>query len=133
MENLTHYLPYVLGVLVILITTMQLYPYWKLRVSKGKTPVLPGHWLSPDQRRQETLLLYFMAPQCGMCRSITPIVDTLAKKHPNIIKINAVDNPDMARVFSVMGTPAFIRLHHGTVEQVKLGGLSQTKILKMLE
>ncbi len=130
---MSQWLPYILGFFVVVITALQAYPYFKLRASKGRQPAILDELLTPAQRREETLLLYFMAPQCGMCRNITPIVDELARQRSDILRIDAAERPDIAREFSVMGTPAFVLLKNGVVDKVKLGGLSRQKIVRILE
>lgn len=126
-------LPYFVGALVLLFVAFQFYPYFKLKASRGKASPALGDLLNYEQKKQPRILLYFMAPRCGMCRGITPIVDALAGERSDIVRIDVSAHPDLAREFSVFGTPAFVLLQDGLVKKVKLGGMTKKKILMMLE
>lgn len=126
-------LPYFVGILALLFIAFQFYPYFKLKASCGKASPAIENLLNNEQKERSRVLLYFMAPRCGMCRGITPIVDALASERSDIVRIDASAQPDLARAFSVFGTPAFVLLQDGLVKKVKLGGLTKKKILMMLE
>lgn len=112
---------------------LQLYPYFKLRSSLRKRAPALNPLLSPTQRKQPRLLLYFMSPKCGMCKNITPFIDQLSRERDDVIRIDAAEQPQVAREFKVMGTPAFIVINNGAVEKVKLGAISRRKITALLE
>lgn len=127
------YLLYAIAVLLTLaFMAFLFYPYFKLKASRGQTAPALAEVLTTQQQNQDRLLLYFMAPQCGMCRNITPIVDELATQRDDIKRIDASDKPEIAQQFKIMGTPAFVLVNKGIVEKVKLGGMSRKKILQML-
>jgi len=128
------FLPYILiPMLVVLFIGLQLYPYFKLRATRGHASPLLAKILQPGQSADGRILLYFMAPQCGMCRATTPVIDEVARQRADVIRIDASVSPDIAREFRIMGTPAFVLLKDGVVEQVKLGAISRSKILAMLD
>jgi len=127
-------LPYILiPLLVLVFISLQLYPYFKLRATRGHASPLLSKILQPGQSPEGLILLYFMSPRCGMCHATTPVIDELAKQRADVIRIDASKSPDIAREFRIMGTPAFVLLKDGVVEQVKLGAISRSKILAMLE
>lgn len=128
-----NFIPYFFGLLAFAIMLWQFYPLIKLRAARGKHAPSLDLLLTDDQRNNPKLLLYFMSPKCGMCREITPIVDSLALQHSNILKVDLFGHSDVARELNVMATPAFILLINGVVEKVKLGGLTQQRIVEMLE
>ena len=74
-----------------------------------------------------------MAPNCSMCRHTTPIIDELAAKRREVVRVDASRNADLAGQFGVLGTPAFIVVDRGRVERVKLGALSRKQIMKLLD
>lgn len=127
------FLPYLIAPLALTFLAFQLYPYFKLKASRGKAAPTLGKFLDGTAAKTERKLIYFMAPQCGMCRSITPIVDELAQQRNDIIRIDASESPEIAKEFNVMGTPAFVLVNSGVIEKVKLGGMTRKKILEMLE
>lgn len=127
------FLPHIFVALLLAFLAFQLYPYLKLKASRGKTAPILDHILKPAQRNQARTLFYFMAPQCGMCKSTTSIVDELAAQRNDLIRIDASKSPEIASQFKIMGTPAFVLVDNGVIEKVKLGGMTRKKILQMLE
>ncbi len=132
------FLPYLVAALVLAFVGLQMYPYFKLRATRGNTVPEPAiNTQNPADSEAEQAggrkLYYFMAPQCGMCRNITPIVDELAASRNDIVRIDAAESPETARAFNVMGTPAFVLVNDGVVEKVKLGGMTRQKILDMID
>jgi len=125
-------IPYFFGFLALALLLWQFYPLIKLKSAQGKHAPSLDLLLSDSQRKSPKLLLYFMSPKCGMCRDITPIVDSLALQVSNLIKIDLFENTQVARELGVLATPAFVLLKNGTVSKVKLGGLTEKKILEML-
>ncbi len=125
-------IPYFFGFLSFALLLWQFYPLIKLRSARGKYAPSLSHLLTDRQRRNPKILLYFMSPQCGMCREITLLVDSLALQHNNILRVDLFEHTNVARELNVMATPAFVLLKNGVVEKVKLGGLTQDEILKML-
>jgi len=127
------FFPYFIGFLTVIFLALQFYPYFKLRAARGKNVPSVVGVLNDTQQQLSRLLYYFMAPKCGMCKNITPIVDELIKQRKDVIRIDASQNQQLARSFSVMGTPAFVLVDNGVIEKVKLGGMNKKNILKMLD
>ncbi|MBR4078387.1 MAG: thioredoxin family protein, partial [Oscillospiraceae bacterium] len=50
------------------------------------------------------VLLDFWASWCGPCRMISPIIDKIAREHPEIVvgKINVDEQPELAREYGAM-------------------------------
>jgi thioredoxin 1 len=126
-----NFIPYLFGFLAIALIIWQFYPLIKLRSARGKHAPSLDLLLNDSQRESPKLLLYFMSPKCGMCREITPIVDSLALQHSNILRVNLFEHTEVARELGVMATPAFVLITNGVVEKVKLGGLTESQILEM--
>ncbi len=126
-----NFIPYFFGFLAIALIIWQFYPLIKLRSARGKHAPSLDLLLNDSQRESPKLLLYFMSPKCGMCREITPIVDSLALLHSNILRVNLFEHTEVARELGVMATPAFVLITNGVVEKVKLGGLTESQILEM--
>ena len=109
----------------------QIYPLLKIKSAQGKHAPALNSILSEDQQKHPQILLYFMSPHCGMCRNITPIVDKLATQRTDILRVDLYENMEIARDLGVIATPAFVLLQDGVIEKVKLGGLSEDRILGM--
>lgn len=77
-------------------------------------------------------LIYFMAPGCGACRSVTPEVEALQAFHDDVLIVDASAEPELARQLGVMATPAFAVVDHGRIEKVVVGARSRKQIEAML-
>ena len=127
------FIPYFFILLTVILLVWQFYPLIKIKLSKGKhTPSL-NKFLSADQQKHPRILLYFMSPQCGLCKSITPIVDELAMKRSDIIRFDLTQNMTVAEALGVRATPAFVLIQDGVILKVKLGALTKDKILAMID
>ena len=81
------------------------------------------------------VLLDFYADWCGPCRMVAPVVDEIAKEHPEykIGKVNVDEQPELASSFGVMSIPSIFVLEGGKVIKKTLGARSKTELLSMLE
>lgn len=81
------------------------------------------------------VLLDFYADWCGPCHMVAPVVDEIAKEHPEykIGKVNVDEQPELASSFGVMSIPSIFVLEGGKVIKKALGARSKTELLSMLE
>lgn len=81
------------------------------------------------------VLLDFYADWCGPCRMVAPVVDEIAKEHPEykIGKVNVDEQPELASSFGVMSIPSIFVLEGGKVIKKALGARSKTELLEMLK
>lgn len=52
----------------------------------------------------------FYGPNCGPCKSVSPVIDTLAQQYAGkvlFVKVNVDKFPDLSRKFSIKGVPTF--------------------------
>jgi len=66
-------------------------------------------------------LVYFFTPTCAACRPLTPRMKALAEKGQPVFPIDATQEPDLARAFSVMATPTTVEIQAGRVAGVSIG------------
>lgn len=61
------------------------------------------------------VLVDFWASWCGPCRMMSPILDQLAQKHPElrIGKVNVDEQPELATRFQVMSIPMLVLFRDG--------------------
>lgn len=83
---------------------------------------------SADSRR----LYYFFSQSCGPCRAMKPVVEKLRETHRNLIPVDIAQSIDLARKFSVAGTPSFVLVEGDTVRTVLLGGQAERKLSRLL-
>jgi len=105
------------GGLIALIVGMQLFMWIRAKRSVGNpapdTSAIDGP-AAADKRR----LYCFYSASCGPCRAIKPLVDKLRQAHRNLIPVDVSENVDLARNFGIAGTPSFILVVDGQIEQV---------------
>jgi thioredoxin 1 len=66
----------------------------------------------------------FWAPWCGPCRSIGPILDTLAGEYAGkvkVAKINVDEEPEIAGAFQVQGIPTVVAVRDQQVVHQMVG------------
>jgi len=119
------------GGLIALIVGMQLFMWIRAKRSVGNpapdTSAIDGP-AAADKRR----LYYFYSASCGPCRAIKPLVEKLRQAHRNLIPVDVPQNLELARKFGIAGTPSFILVVDGQIEQVLLGGQPEGKLIGML-
>lgn len=76
---------------------------------------------------------YFFAEHCAPCRAMRPLIERLCGTHRNLVRLDIAESRELARAFGVVATPCFIQVVDGVVRQVKLGGLSETRLMRLLQ
>ena len=84
---------------------------------------------------EKTVLVDFYADWCGPCRMVSPIVDEIAKEHPEykIVKVNVDAEPELASAYGVMSIPTLIVIKDGKVAEQSTGARPKAQILAMLQ
>lgn len=128
---MNHLLPVIVVASVLFFGVMQLGVKRLARRAQGRpapdTRAVDGDLL-PDSLR----VYYFYAPHCGPCRKMTPLVDELRASHPELIKIDVSQAPELARGFGVVATPSFAVVAGGVIQRVSLGIQSRSALARML-
>jgi len=106
--------------LIVLFFGFQIFMVMRMRRMEGKpAPQLDG---KPGKAiKRGKALFYFYSPACGACRSITPVVQKMAKTKKNVFPIDISTDMATARKFSVMATPTTILVEQGTIKKIMIG------------
>jgi thioredoxin 1 len=89
--------------------------------------------LGEEAARHDRLLVYFFSERCRACETVTPVVDQLAKRHQNVVKVDAGSRPEIAHEFAILGTPTLVLVDHDRIAKVLVGAPSQKRIRALLE
>ena len=81
------------------------------------------------------VLVDFWAAWCGPCRMVSPVVEEIAKEHPEIkvVKINVDQEQELARRYRIMSIPSLYVFKNGEVANKTIGAVPKQNILAMLD
>lgn len=82
------------------------------------------------------VLVDFWATWCGPCRSISPIVEELAKEfvgRVKVTKLNVDENPSTPSQYGVRGIPTLILFKDGKILDQIVGAVPKTRLKAMIE
>ena len=81
----------------------------------------------PEVLKSETAVLVdYWAEWCGPCKSISPILDEIAK-------INVDENQQVPAKFGIRGIPTLMLFKNGNVEATRVGALSKSQLTAFLD
>ncbi len=106
-------------------------PVWRARLTQGRAAPDTAS-VDAEADAAGVRVYYFFATHCGPCRTMTPVVDRVRSGHRNLVKIDVAEHSQLARDFGVAATPTFVSVEGGVIKQVKLGAMSEARLLSML-
>ena len=111
---------------------LQLSMVLRMKMKKGKgVPDLNGAH-GRMVKAGSKVLMYFYSPSCRACKSLTPIVRSLSKKHKNVFSINITKDMDTARKLGIMGTPSIVLVEGGIIKEFMAGAVGESQILELI-
>lgn len=78
-------------------------------------------------------LFYFYSAHCPPCRTMAPRIDRLAKRYPNVFKINISESGEIAHRFGITATPSVILVDGGEIVRAMVGTQSERRLAALME
>lgn len=82
------------------------------------------------------VLVDFWAPWCGPCKMMAPVLDSVAGKYGDkvkVVKLNTDENPKSAGQFQISGIPSLLLFKSGTVLDRVVGYVPEGSLAKFLD
>ena len=83
---------------------------------------------------EKLVLLDFWASWCVPCQMVAPVLDEIAKEHPEIKvgKVNVDEEQELAVQFQVMSIPTLLVMKNGEIINQAVGVHSKQEIISMV-
>ncbi|MBI5794673.1 thioredoxin [Candidatus Uhrbacteria bacterium] len=81
------------------------------------------------------VIVDFLAPWCGPCKVMSPIVEELASEVEDVIvgKVNVDENSEIAQKYNILSIPTFIVFKGGQVVEQFSGSMSKEQLRAKIE
>lgn len=98
--------------------------------------------ITDDNFEQEVLkatipvIVDFWAPWCGPCSMVGPILENIADKYSEqikVVKINVDTNTEIAQLYNVMSIPAIFFFRGGKLVDQIIGAMPEATFIDMVE
>ena len=127
------FIPYVLLAIIVVFFLVQL--AFRLGTSRLEGQPAPdvsdllGTRLDPGKKA----LFYFYSSHCPPCRTMSPRIDRLAQRYPNVFKVDIGESRELSRRFSITVTPSVIIVDQGQIAKAVVGTQSEKRLAAVME
>lgn len=119
--------------IIILFFGFQYLTVLRMKLKKGKpAPSLTGAY-GKAIKTKKTSLFYFYSPNCGACRTMTPVIERYTKNNPRCFKVDISKDSATAKAFGIMATPSTAVIENGLIKDFLVGPKPQAELVSLLE
>ena len=100
------------------------------------TAFTDANWAALVVGSKEPVLVDFWADWCVPCKTLTPIIESIAEHFAGRLKVgkmNVEENPDVPIQYDVRSLPTLLLLKGGQVAEQRLGLVSKENLIKLVE
>jgi thioredoxin 1 len=100
------------------------------------TAFTDANWAAEVVGSKEPVLVDFWADWCVPCKTLTPIIESIAEHFAGRLKVgkmNVEENPDVPIQYDVRSLPTLLLLKGGQVAEQRLGLVSKENLIKLVE
>ncbi len=124
---------YILAAILLALFALRFFFVLKMRRMKGRpAPKLAGRHGKAISTGGK-VLFYFHSPNCGACRSMTPMVKSMAELSETVFSIDVSRDYQTASQFGIMATPTTVLVEEGGVKELLLGPQPESRLRSLLE
>ncbi|MGC8650408.1 MAG: thioredoxin family protein [Hydrogenobaculum sp.] len=105
------------------IISLRLLATYKMKKLKGAT--------LNEFKNEKKLILYFYSENCGACKVMAPIVDSIKEVKVKKIDVFSKEGAKLVQELGIMGTPATVIIEKGNVINAFIGVKKKEDILNM--
>ena len=127
------YIPYILLGIIFLFFGMQLAFRLGTQRMVGKPAPDVAGLIDGTYDPTRKALFYFYGEHCPPCRTMTPRIDSLAERYPNVFKVDVGESPELATRFGITATPTVILVDAGMIAKAMVGTPSERRLTALME
>lgn len=109
--------------------------FWK-RKKRHKAQELDEQTFYEKIQKEQKVFIFFVAPWCGACKMLKPIIHELADENKDSVFIGMVNTDyeqKLSQQFHIMSLPSLIVFKEGKITYQGTGMISKPRLQEMME